>query len=675
MSCPAPTLESGYRFTDWLGGQAIRCRALRPHCREALVTWMRAQPDLLNLRMRAVGSGHSTSPAARPPTPESVAVVVDELVIHDEEARAAEAWVRGARLRDGEHLLRVPAGTTIAALNRMLGERGWALPNMGSYDAQTVSGAVATATHGSGLVTGPLSDMVTSIELVTVVRGPRVVALRIEADDGPTDTRNFDGQRFGLEFLRSTAAFEACVVGLGAFGVVTALTLRVVDEFWLEEERWMTSWPELARDRTLLDLVEREPFVDVVMTPLPRPTHRARSHRCLVTVRRPVPAEGDPPPRDDERRRELESRLERHRDHENPCLALTHSLSRLASQHPRLANDSVENRLQEEARASRGNPFRSASHVVLRTSVGDLVLATSAEVAVPLERAVAAVEATVDHLTDLHDSGYHHGSPVGIRFGEASRHLLSMNHGRRTCTIETPLLLGMHRRSHDASRSEADIEYILGRFAERMLGDASLEARMHWGMRGLPGRERILSSYPLFGEWEARMREFNPYGIFDNALTESIVGTPAIRLREMVRTHGHEARVEHPDRLEALTAFGFCLSARGRPGIDTWLHIAIPTPVIVDGRRLGADHVTLRFRAGPRSRIRAVHLHDGETRIAAEGEIAAEPGRWHDWSIALAQPSRVYWGISLSVQVAFGEGGSSAERTFELSSVGCAFVD
>jgi FAD/FMN-containing dehydrogenase len=528
MPCRAD-FDANYEFSDWVGAQRMRCRAVRPHCREGLVAWIQQQPQLSDLRMRAVGSKHSTSGVARPLSPFSIVVIVDDLVIHDDEALDADEWIRNATLRPGEHLLRVPGGMTVADLNRTLAAKGWALPNMGSYDGQTISGVLATGTHGSGLTTGPLPDIVASIEIVTVLSGPRVVSLRVEPDDGPTDHRLFTGARFGLDLLKNTEAFESCVVGLGAFGIVTAVTLRVVDAFWLSEKRWLTNWPDLAQGGTLQDLVEREPFVDIVMTPLPRPHHLKRNHRCLVTIRRPIAAGGDPPPRNDARRKSLEDELAKHRHSDNPQLSLTRYLSRLASDHPRVANYSIYKSLEQEAEDAKGNPLQSASHLVLRTSVGDLVMAHSAEIAVPLERTIDAVETTIEHLAAMHALGYHHGSPVGIRFGDSSRHVLAMHSARRTCTIEVPILLGMRRDSHDDTRSEQDTRFILNSFVHRMLANRQLAARVHWGQTFELTRAQIASAYPRWQSWERWMRRFNPYGIFDNRLIADLVLLSPVR--------------------------------------------------------------------------------------------------------------------------------------------------
>ena len=93
-------------------------------------------------------------------------------------ARAGAAG-RGARVR-------VRAGTRLADLNRMLADRGLALANLGDIDRQTISGALATGTHGTGAAFGSLSSFVTGAQVVLadgriVESGGPELALELEA--------------------------------------------------------------------------------------------------------------------------------------------------------------------------------------------------------------------------------------------------------------------------------------------------------------------------------------------------------------------------------------------------------------------------------------------------------------------------------------------------------------
>jgi xylitol oxidase len=106
--------------------------------------------------------------------------------------------------------VRVDGGIKYGELAGRLHKEGLAVHNMASLPHISVAGAVATGTHGSGVRHGNLATGVSSIELI---RG-----------DGSTVT-----------LRRGDAAFDGAVVGLGALGVVTALTLDVVPSFEIRQ--------------------------------------------------------------------------------------------------------------------------------------------------------------------------------------------------------------------------------------------------------------------------------------------------------------------------------------------------------------------------------------------------------------------------------------------------------
>ena len=100
----------------------------------------------------------------------------------------------------------VGAGIRYAELAPYLDERGWALGNLPSLPHVSVAGAVATATHGSGDSNPVLADAVRAVDLVTA-----------------------PGERRRLE--RGDPDAAAAIVGLGAFGVITHVTLGLVPRF------------------------------------------------------------------------------------------------------------------------------------------------------------------------------------------------------------------------------------------------------------------------------------------------------------------------------------------------------------------------------------------------------------------------------------------------------------
>jgi xylitol oxidase len=106
----------------------------------------------------------------------------------------------------------VDAGITYGKLAPILDAKGFALHNLASLPHISVAGSCSTATHGSGEKNGNLSSAVSALELVTA-NGDVVELSR--AKDGDT--------------------FNGAVVGLGALGVITRVTLDVQPTFQVRQ--------------------------------------------------------------------------------------------------------------------------------------------------------------------------------------------------------------------------------------------------------------------------------------------------------------------------------------------------------------------------------------------------------------------------------------------------------
>lgn len=102
----------------------------------------------------------------------------------------------------------VESGIKYGELAPYLHQKGFALHNLASLPHISVAGSCATATHGSGVGNGNLASAVAALEIVTA--------------DGSiiTLSRDKDGEQF-----------LGAVVGLGALGVVTKVTLDIQPTF------------------------------------------------------------------------------------------------------------------------------------------------------------------------------------------------------------------------------------------------------------------------------------------------------------------------------------------------------------------------------------------------------------------------------------------------------------
>jgi xylitol oxidase len=106
----------------------------------------------------------------------------------------------------------VDAGITYGQLSPLLHNKGFALHNLASLPHISVAGACTTATHGSGEKNGNLATAVSALELVT--GSGEVVKL----------SRQKDGD-----------LFKGAVVGLGALGVITKITLDIQPTYMMRQ--------------------------------------------------------------------------------------------------------------------------------------------------------------------------------------------------------------------------------------------------------------------------------------------------------------------------------------------------------------------------------------------------------------------------------------------------------
>ena len=106
----------------------------------------------------------------------------------------------------------VESGMTYGQLCPHLDEKGWALHNLASLPHISIAGACSTATHGSGEKNGNLSTAVSALEMIDA--SGNVVTL----------TRQKDGE-----------TFRGAVVGLGALGVITKVTLDIQPRFMMQQ--------------------------------------------------------------------------------------------------------------------------------------------------------------------------------------------------------------------------------------------------------------------------------------------------------------------------------------------------------------------------------------------------------------------------------------------------------
>ena len=189
---PAPALP----WRNWSGGVVAHpAGRFAPASEGELVEFLSTTSGPL----RPVGSGHSFTPLV--PT-DGHLVVIDRLAgILDHDAESLQATMGG--------------GARIGDLGAPLEALGQAMINLPDIDRQTLAGATATATHGTGIAHQSLSGYITGLRIVTADGG----VLDVDAETDP-DT------------------FHAARVSLGALGVVTRIRMQNRAPYRLRVRSW-----------------------------------------------------------------------------------------------------------------------------------------------------------------------------------------------------------------------------------------------------------------------------------------------------------------------------------------------------------------------------------------------------------------------------------------------------
>jgi L-gulono-1,4-lactone dehydrogenase len=421
-------------WENWSGSQ--RCRPAtfaRPRTRAEVAAAVARGPG----PVRVAGAGHSFSAGV---TTDGTLLSLDAL-----------ARVLDADAATG--LVRVEAGIRLHALSLELHARGLAMPNLGDIDVQSLAGALATGTHGTGLRLGNLAAQVVALELVLADGSERTLT----AADG--------------DLLR------AARVGLGALGVVVAVTLRCVPAFRLHN----VDAPEPLED-VLADLDARAaardhfefwtfPHSDLALTRThertdapPRPAGRARAYVSDVLM------------------------------DNHALLALSRAGRRFPRAIPAL-NRFASTAASKRERVDWSYPIFASPRLVRFEEM---------EYAVPRARAVEAVR-TAREILQRHPVNF----PIELRFSAGDDALLSPAHGRESAFVAVHLFQGM-----DYAPPFREVEAAM----------SPLGGRPHWGKRSFLGAAEIAPRYPRWDAFQAARAELDPHGRFANAWSRHVLG-------------------------------------------------------------------------------------------------------------------------------------------------------
>ncbi len=427
-------------WRNWAGNVAVRpVRDVAPASVDELRAVVRQAAED-GLAVKPVGSGHSFSDTA---ATEGVLIRPDRLT--------------GIRTIDrNAGIVTVEAGTRLSDLNAALARRGLSLTNMGDIMVQTVAGATSTGTHGTGRDSAAIAAQIRGLELVTA-----------------------DGSLLTCSEKENPEVFASARIGLGALGVVTAITFAVEPLFLLTAhdepmtfDRVTATFDELHADNEHFEFYWF-PHTDNCNT-----LRNNRSTGPLAPTGR--------------FRGWFEDEF------------LSNGVFQAANSLGRAVPAAVPAIARVSSRALSARTYTDIPYKVFTSP--RRVKMIEMEYALPREALIDALrelKATVDR-SDLRIS-----FPVEVRTAPADDITLSTASGRESGYIAVHTYRGMPFREYFAA-------------AERIF--TAYGGRPHWGKLHTRDADYFAAAYPRFGEFTALRDRLDPDRRFGNAYLRQVLG-------------------------------------------------------------------------------------------------------------------------------------------------------
>ncbi|MEU6590378.1 D-arabinono-1,4-lactone oxidase [Streptomyces sp. NPDC046881] len=427
-------------WRNWGGNVSARpARQVAPASVEELAAAVRrARED--GLTVKAVGTGHSfTSIAA-----------TDGVLIRPH-------LLTGIRTIDRASMtVTVEAGTPLKRLNAALAREGLSLTNMGDIMEQTVSGATSTGTHGTGRTSASIAAQIKGLELVTA-----------------------DGSLLTCSEKENPEVFAAARIGLGALGIVTALTFAVEPLFLLTAREEPMPFERVLAEFDQL-WAENEHF-EFYWFPHTGSTNTKRNNRSAGPAQPVGQVAGW-----------FEDEF------------LSNGVFQVAQWVGRAAPATVPAIARLSSRALSARTYTDIPYKVFTSP--RRVRFVEMEYAVPR----AALVATLRELKAMVDrSGLRVGFPVEVRTAPADDITLSTASGRDSAYIAVHMFRGTPYQAYFTA-------------AERIF--TAHEGRPHWGKVHTRDAEYFARAYPRFGEFTALRDRLDPDRVFQNAYLRRVLG-------------------------------------------------------------------------------------------------------------------------------------------------------
>jgi L-gulonolactone oxidase len=427
------------RWSNWAGNQQTGTVLLSKPQTESELQQVVQSAQLSGRRVKAVGSGHSFT-----------AIAVSEEVLVD-----LSDYDEIVAIDKINQTVTVQSGIQLSKLNQALYENSLAMQNLGDIAYQTIAGAISTSTHGTGAKFTGIAN--------------QVVALRVVlADSSIVEcSANVNAQ-----------LFSCARVGLGALGLISTVTLKVVSAFNLAVIEEPMRVDDVLQN---LDLhVDSNDHFEFFWVPHTGWALTKRNNRNNLLI--------------------------------EPMSKMSHWYSKTLMENYAFgavcmlgkARPSLIPKLAKALPSSGRNEYSDASHKVFASK--RIIKFYEMEYAIPREACAEALNRVRRMVTD---SGFFLNFPVEVRFTAPDEIPLSTASNRESAYIAVHIYKGMNYVPYFK-----EVESIMN----------SYEGRPHWGKLHFQSAATLASLYPQWDVFQAVRNQVDPQRMFSNQYLETVLG-------------------------------------------------------------------------------------------------------------------------------------------------------
>ena len=418
---------------------------VKPTSEEALISIVK-QAKKEQKKIKVIGSGHSCS---------KIAVIEGGYLID------LKAYDKIINFNKENALLTVQAGISLKFIANFALENKLAMENLGTIVDQTISGAISTGTHGSGLTHGAVDQSIVAFTVILANGKLKIFDKRIHAEE-----------------------FYTAVVGLGALGIISTVTLQLKPHYNLNINTETLTFNQMIKQLKI------DPYQDEFMRYWWAPhTNKVQYWKAEKTL--------ESPDKINKTLNWFTDIFKGNMVHEFGLWLTSFNKNKIPT-----LNKFMFGLLLEEKVENRVTNFLDGFTLPI------LVKQKVMEYGIPIEETGAVLQKIHD-LLEQKKLNVH--MPIEVRFAPENNSALSMASGRKTCYIGI-IAYKPYGKTIDFGSYFEDVHHIF----------AAHQGRPHWAKVTYYSKDQLSNLYPDYNKFTELRKQLDPDGMFMNEYLERL---------------------------------------------------------------------------------------------------------------------------------------------------------